>query len=125
MFDVLYFGVAMFVAQVPAQDITIGPDPRPTQLVSQFSAVCNNHAVLVQLQTDPKKDATLTQISIDGRDVTNNPLFAEVKQFVPTLEYPSVSAVYCPAGRISFVVSGRPKVGTDTLYRVSFPIDLT
>ncbi len=124
MFYMLTFSVAMFASQVPPQEITIGPDPRPTQLVSQFSAVCNNHTVFVQLQTDPMKNAVLSQINIDGRDVTNNPLFTEVRQFVPTLEYPSVSAVYCPPGRISFSVSGRPKVGDDSLYRVSFPIDL-
>ncbi len=108
----------------PPQTITVGPDPRPTQLVSQFSAVCNNHQVYVQIQTDPNRNAMLTDVSIDGRSVLNNPLLTEVRNFIPSLEYPSVSAVYCPAGKVSFIVSGRPKVGEDSLFRVSIPLDI-
>ncbi|MDR6147828.1 hypothetical protein QE363_003621 [Sphingomonas sp. SORGH_AS870] len=125
MSKLILLGAALLLGQTtPPQTITVGPDPQPTQLTSQFSAVCNNHLVFVQLQTDPHRNASLTNLSIDGRDVLNNPIFAEVRNFVPTLEYPSVSAVYCPPDKVSFIVSGRPKTGEDSIFRVSFPLDI-
>ncbi|WP_146168658.1 hypothetical protein [Sphingomonas sp. PP-CE-3G-477] len=110
-----------FAQSVSDTPIILGGDPLPAQLNAQYQVVCGKDRVFIQLHTDKGEPSILTDVIINGKNWVNDTYFAELKAFVSTIDFPYLSGASCPADQFSFIVSGRPRSGSDTFYRVTFP----
>jgi hypothetical protein len=91
--------------------------------VQSFEASCGDKVVRVELRTMPDRSNLLTRVSIDQRDALQSVEIKAAQDFLKTVRFPSLSAVQCPAGGISFGIMGAPLSEGPNLYRVTVPFE--
>lgn len=103
--------------------VTLDGDARPKTIIQSFEASCGGKVVRVELRTMTNRSNLLTRVSIDKRDALQSVEIRAAQDFLKTVRFPSLSAVQCPAGGISFGIMGGPLSGGPNFYRVTVPFD--
>ena len=100
--------------------ITLGGDQRPERTSSQYSASCGRDSLVVRISSDKQSSSSLVDVVLNNQSLINTPQYQGLRQFMTNLNFPYVTEITCSSGKISIVVAGRPRVGDDTTFRITF-----
>jgi hypothetical protein len=119
---ILVMAVSISQSAVQFVPFRLGGDRRPDTIRQSFEAACGEDRVLVEIQTVANRSNRLTKVLINNEDMLGSPDVEKANAFLKTVRFPSLTAVTCPNGAVSFAIQGAALTGTTQVYRVTLPL---